>query len=48
MIRAEVPRADVAAVLAEVLDTGAGIGAQWNLVSGVTPVAEAVAGTSSR
>jgi uncharacterized protein YbjT (DUF2867 family) len=46
--RAEVPRADVAAVLAEVLDSGAGIGAQWNLVSGDTPVAEAVTGTSVR
>lgn len=45
--RAEVPRADVAAVLAEVLDSGAGIGAQWNLVSGDTPVADAVAGTST-
>lgn len=41
--RAEVPRADVAAVLAEVIDTGAGIGAQWNLVSGDTPVADEVA-----
>lgn len=39
----EVPRGDVAAVLAEVLDSGAGIGAQWNLVSGDTPVADAVA-----
>lgn len=46
--RAEVPRADVAAVLAEVLDSGAGIGAQWNLVSGDTPVADAVVGTSRR
>jgi uncharacterized protein YbjT (DUF2867 family) len=45
--RADVPRADVAGVLAEVLDSGAGIGAQWNLVSGVTPIAEAVAGTSA-
>ena len=36
------PRADVAAVLAEVIDTGAGIGAQWNLVSGDTPVADEV------
>lgn len=42
--RADVPRADVAAVLAEVVDTGAGIGAQWSLVSGGVPVAEAVAG----
>jgi uncharacterized protein YbjT (DUF2867 family) len=41
--RAEVPRGDVAAVLAEVIDTGAGIGAQWNLVSGDTPVADEVA-----
>lgn len=40
--RAEVPRADVAAVIAEVVDSGAGIGAQWNLVSGDTPVADAV------
>jgi len=46
--RAEIPRADVAAVLAEVLDSGAGIGAQWNLVSGDTPVADAVAGTTPR
>jgi uncharacterized protein YbjT (DUF2867 family) len=42
--RADVPRADVAAVLAEVVDTGAGIGAQWSLVSGEVPVPEAVAG----
>lgn len=48
VVRAEIPRADVAAVLAEVLDTGAGIGAQWDLVSGDTPVADAVAGTSTR
>jgi uncharacterized protein YbjT (DUF2867 family) len=40
--RGEIPRADVAAVLAAVVDTGAGIRAQWNLVSGDTPVAEAV------
>ena len=46
--RSEVPRADVAAVLAEVIDSGAGIGAQWNLVSGDTSVAEAVAGTTTR
>lgn len=37
-----VPRADVAAVIAAVLDTGEGIGAQWELVSGERPVAEAV------
>ncbi len=41
--RAEVPRADVAAVLAEVLDSGSGVGAQWNLVSGDIPVSDAVA-----
>ncbi len=40
----EVPRSDVAAVLAEILDSGAGVGAQWDLVSGDTPVADAVAG----
>jgi uncharacterized protein YbjT (DUF2867 family) len=40
--RADVPRADVAAVVAAVLDTGGGIGAQWNLVSGDTRVPEAV------
>lgn len=40
--RAEVPRADVAAVIAEVLHTGGGIGKQWNLVSGPTPVGDAV------
>lgn len=40
--RGELPRADVAAVIAAVVDTGAGIGAQWDLVSGDTPVAEAV------
>jgi uncharacterized protein YbjT (DUF2867 family) len=40
--RGQIPRADVAAVLAAVIDTGAGIRAQWNLVSGDTPVAEAV------
>ena len=41
--RSEVPRADVAAVLAELIDSGAGIGVQSNLVSGDTPVADAVA-----
>lgn len=40
--RGEVPRADVAAVLAAVIDTGCGIGAQWDLVSGETPIDEAV------
>lgn len=41
--RAEVPRADVAAVLAAVIDEDASVGHQWNLVSGDSPVAEAVA-----
>ncbi|SDS07338.1 NAD(P)H-binding [Friedmanniella luteola] len=41
--RGTVPRADVAAVLAALLSTGAGVGAQFELVSGDTPVAEAVA-----
>ena len=40
--RGPVPRADVAAVLAAVIDTGGGIGAQWDLVSGETPIDEAV------
>ncbi|MEH3068401.1 MAG: SDR family oxidoreductase [Aeromicrobium erythreum] len=41
--RGEVPRADVAAVIAEVLHTGAGIGRQWDLVTGETALDEAVA-----
>ena len=40
--RGEVTRADVAAVLAAVLDEPGTIGRQWNLVAGETPVAEAV------
>jgi uncharacterized protein YbjT (DUF2867 family) len=39
---AEIPRADVAAVIAELVDTGAGVRAQANLVSGDVPVTEAV------
>ena len=42
--RGEVPRADVAAVIAEILDSGHGVGKQWDLVTGDVPVAEAVAG----
>ena len=38
-----VPRADVAAVLVELLTTGAGVRSQFELVSGDTPIAEAVA-----
>ena len=40
--RGEVPRADVAAVLAEVVCAEGSIRRQWNLVGGDTPVAEAV------
>lgn len=39
----DVTRADVAAVLAAVLDDDAAVGHQWNLVGGDTPVADAVA-----
>ena len=42
--RGTVPRADVAAVLVEQLVTGAGVGAHFELVSGETEVAQAVAG----
>ncbi|MCW2765376.1 MAG: NAD-dependent epimerase/dehydratase [Nocardioides sp.] len=38
----EVTRADVAAVVAAVLDHGASIGQQWNLTNGDTPIAEAL------
>jgi uncharacterized protein YbjT (DUF2867 family) len=41
--RGSVPRADVAAVLVALLSTGAGVRAQFELVGGDTPVAEAVA-----
>lgn len=40
--RSDVPRADVAAVLAAVLADDRSIGRQWNLVSGSVPVADAV------
>jgi uncharacterized protein YbjT (DUF2867 family) len=40
--RGDVPRADVAAVLAAVIDQEATVGRQWNLVSGDTLVPEAV------
>jgi uncharacterized protein YbjT (DUF2867 family) len=40
--RGDVTRADVAAVLAAVLDAPGTIGKQWDLVNGDTPVAEAV------
>lgn len=38
-----IPRADVAAVIARVLDNPAADGKQWELVSGATPIAEAIA-----
>jgi uncharacterized protein YbjT (DUF2867 family) len=41
--RGDIPRADVAAVLAAVLDDDRAIGKQWDLVSGETPVDQAVA-----
>lgn len=41
--RAEVPRADVAAVLAAVLDDPRTHGKQWELIGGTTPVADAIA-----
>jgi uncharacterized protein YbjT (DUF2867 family) len=40
--RGDVPRADVAAVLAAVIDQEATVGRQWNLVSGDALVADAV------
>lgn len=40
--RGEIPRADVAAVLAEILETPKAAGCQFDLVSGDTPVTEAV------
>ncbi len=40
--RGDIPRADVAAVVAAVVGLDSTVGQQWNLVSGPTPVAEAV------
>jgi uncharacterized protein YbjT (DUF2867 family) len=40
--RGDIPRADVAAVLAAVIDNPATVRKQWNVVSGETPVADAV------
>ena len=40
--RGDIPRADVAAVLAAVIDDAATVHRQWNLVSGDTPVVEAL------
>lgn len=44
--RGDVTRADVAAVLAAVLEDRGAVGAQWNLVGGDQPVAEAVRSAS--
>jgi uncharacterized protein YbjT (DUF2867 family) len=41
--RGEVPRADVAATLAAVIDDDRTIGRQWNLVGGDVPITEAIA-----
>jgi uncharacterized protein YbjT (DUF2867 family) len=41
--RGSIPRADVAAVIAELLLSGSGIRSQFELVSGSTPIADAVA-----
>jgi uncharacterized protein YbjT (DUF2867 family) len=41
--RGDIPRADVAAVVVAALDNPVSIGRQWDLVSGQTPVDEAVA-----
>ncbi|MFD1859019.1 SDR family oxidoreductase [Aeromicrobium camelliae] len=40
--RGDIPRADVAAVIASVLDDNRTTGKQWELVGGTTPIAEAV------
>ena len=45
--RGEIPRADVAAVLAELLSTDTGVGQTLELVSGNVPVADAVAALGS-
>jgi uncharacterized protein YbjT (DUF2867 family) len=45
--RGDVTRADVAAVVAAVLDVDRAIGHQWNLVNGETPVPDAVRQSSA-
>ena len=42
-VEGSIPRGDVAALIATLLATGAGVGAQFEVVSGETPIAEAVA-----
>jgi uncharacterized protein YbjT (DUF2867 family) len=45
--RGDVPRADVAAVIAVALDDDAAVGHQWELVGGDTPVTDAVRAATS-
>lgn len=45
--RAQIPRADVAAVIVAALDEPATINRQWELVSGDTPIDDAIAGAVS-
>ena len=45
--RGDVTRADVAAVVAAVLDDNATVGRQWVLVGGETPIAEAIRAASA-
>ena len=45
--RGQVPRADVAAVIVAALDEPATINRQWELVSGTTPIDDAIAGAVS-
>ncbi|MCW2794268.1 MAG: NAD-dependent epimerase/dehydratase [Nocardioides sp.] len=45
--RGDVTRADVAAVIAAVLDSAASVHRQWNLVNGDVPIADAVAQSAS-
>jgi uncharacterized protein YbjT (DUF2867 family) len=40
--RSQVPRGDVAAVIAAVLDDSRTYGKQWELISGTTPIADAI------
>lgn len=43
-VEGSIPRGDVAAVIATLLETGAGVGTQFEVVSGETAIGEAVAG----
>ena len=45
--RGSIPRADVAAVTAAVIDNEATIGCQWELVQGDLPIAEAIAAAAA-